>query len=163
MSQDGLDTNPNGGLTDDLDPLQRERDDLRDRLLRTAAEFDNYRKRVERERRELAEFAAADLIRDLLPVIDDFDRALASPAWRADDPARQGVELIQRRLLETLRKRGVEPIDAVGQPFNPEWHESIGGEPANGRPDGTVTTEVRRGYKLGGKLLRAALVKVATS
>ena len=143
------------------DSLQRERDDLRDRLLRTAAEFDNYRKRIERERRELAEFASADLIRDLLPVVDDFDRALTATGWKADDPTRRGVELIHRRLLDVLRKRGVEPFDTLGEDFNPAWHESVGSEPAAGRRDGEITAELRRGYRLGARLLRAAMVKVA--
>jgi molecular chaperone GrpE len=164
MTNDSVEMNPEGATeANDAETLQRERDELRDRLLRTAAEFDNYRKRVERERRELAEFAAADLIRDVLPIIDDFDRALAAPVWSKDAPAREGVELIHRRLLDTLRKRGVEPLDVVGQDFNPEWHESVGSEPAAGRRDGEVVAEVRRGYKLGGRLLRAALVRVATS
>jgi molecular chaperone GrpE len=164
MTNDGVDMDPNSVTgTADTDTLQRERDDLRDRLLRTAAEFDNYRKRIERERRELAEFAAADLLRDILPIIDDLDRALAAPGWSKDAPAREGIELIQRRLLDTLRKRGVEPLDVVGQDFSPEWHESVGSEPADGRRDGEVVAEVRRGYRLGGRLLRAALVRVATS
>jgi molecular chaperone GrpE len=164
MTNDSVETNPEGAAeAADAEALQRERDELRDRLLRTAAEFDNYRKRVERERRELAEFAAADLIRDILPIIDDFDRALAAPGWSKDAPAREGIELIHRRLLDTLRKRGVEPLEVVGEDFNPEWHESVGSEPAAGRRDGEVVAEVRRGYKLGGRLLRAALVRVATS
>jgi molecular chaperone GrpE len=161
MTQDSIEIND--GATGDVETVQRERDELRDRLLRTAAEFDNYRKRVERERRELAEFAAADVLRDILPIIDDFDRALAAPGWPADSPTRKGMELIHRRLLDTLRKRGVELLDVVGQDFNPEWHESVGSEPLAGRREGEVVAEVQRGYKLGGRLLRAALVKVATS
>jgi molecular chaperone GrpE len=164
MTNDSVEMNPEGATEPaDAEALQRERDELRDRLLRTAAEFDNYRKRIERERRELAEFAAADLIRDILPIVDDFDRALAAPGWSTDAPAREGVELIHRRLLDALRKRGVEPLEVVGQDFNPEWHESVGSEPGAGRRDGEVVAEVRRGYKLGGRLLRAALVRVATS
>jgi len=164
MTNDSVEMNPEGAAeAGDAETLQREREELRDRLLRTAAEFDNYRKRVERERRELAEFAAADLIRDILPIIDDFDRALAAPVWSKEAPAREGVELIHRRLLDTLRKRGVEPLEVVGEDFNPEWHESVGSEPAAGRRDGEVVAEVRRGYRLGGRLLRAALVRVATS
>jgi molecular chaperone GrpE len=149
------------GTPADLDALTRERDELRDRLLRITAEFDNYRKRTDRERRELAEFAAADLIRDLLPVVDDLERALASPGWGDDSAGRRGVELIHRQLLEVLRRRGVQPIDAVGQDFDPEWHESVATDPANGRRDGEITAEVRRGYRIGQRLLRPAMVKVA--
>jgi molecular chaperone GrpE len=146
--------------------LRRERDDLYDRLLRTGAEFDNYRKRTERERREWAESASADLIRDLLPVVDDFERALAAPvdASGGDDVLvryRDGVALIHRQLLETLRRRGVEPLDVLGKDFDPEWHEAVGHDPAEGRKDGEITTEVRRGYRIGQRLLRPAMVKVA--
>jgi len=151
-----------GPETDDVEALQRERDELRDRLLRTSAEFDNYRKRTERERRELVEAAAADLIADLLPVIDDFERALSTPAdGPATDAYRQGIELIHRQLLDVLRKRGVEPFETVGHDFDPEWHEAVASEPADGRRDGEVTYEIRRGYRIGGKLLRPAMVKVA--
>lgn len=148
------------------DALRRERDELQDRLLRTAAEFDNYRKRTDRERRELAQAAAADLIQDLLPVVDDLERALAAAIEPGHGAAqaekyRNGVELIQRQLLEVLKRRGVEPLDVVGKDFDPEWHESVGGEPANGRRDGEITAELRRGYRLGSRLLRPAMVRVA--
>lgn len=140
--------------------LRRERDDLEDRWKRTAAEFENYRRRTERERRDLAEAAAADLIRDLLPIVDDFDRALAS-ADTASPELRRGVELIHKQLLETLRKRGAQPFESVGQPFDPSWHEAVAHEPAGDRPDGEITAEFRRGYRLGSRLLRPAQVKVA--
>jgi len=146
-------------LEDELAALRRERDDLRDRLLRATAEFDNYRKRTDRERRELNEAASIDLIRDVLPVIDDFERALAAPGWEPN--TRRGIELIHRQLLDTLRRRGVEPLDVLGQPFDPSWHEAVAADPANGRPDGEITAEVRRGYRLGQRLLRPAQVKVA--
>ena len=143
--------------------LQQERDELYDRLLRTTAEFDNYRKRTDRERRTLSESVAADLIQDLLPVIDDLERALRSETGgdAALDRYRQGFELIQRQLLDVLRKRGVEPLEVVGQDFDPEWHESVATEPADGRPDGEITAEIRRGYRIGQRLLRPAMVRVA--
>lgn len=145
--------------------LQRERDDLQDRLLRTAAEFDNYRKRTERERRELVEAAASDLIADLLPVIDDLERALDAEA--ADPGAaaayRKGVELIHRQVLDVVRRRGVEPLEVVGQDFDPLWHEAIANDPIDDHREGEITAEVRRGYRIGSKLLRPAMVKVASS
>lgn len=141
--------------------VERERDELRDRLLRTVAEFDNFRKRTERERRELADAASVDLIRDLLPVIDDFERALAAPGWSDQDGTRRGVELIHRQLLEALRKRGVEPFETVGHDFDPQWHEAVVSEPADGHRDGEITAEIRRGYRIGQRLLRPAQVKVA--
>ena len=146
-------------------PLQQERDELQDRLLRTVAEFDNYRKRTDRERRELSDFITADMLREFLPIVDDLERALAVPANLAANPEfaafHQGVTLIHRQWLEVLRRRGVEPLDVVGQPFDPEWHEAVAHEPGNGRPDGEITAELRRGYRIGSKLLRAAMVKVA--
>ena len=146
-------------------PLQQERDELQDRLLRTAAEFDNYRKRTDRERREFSDFITTEILRDFLPIVDDIERALAAPATLASNPEfaafHQGVTLIHRRWLDLLRRRGVEPLDVVGKLFDPEWHESVADEPANGRPDGEITAELRRGYRTGAKLLRAAMVKVA--
>src|SRR5688572_16728556 len=146
-------------------PLQQERDELQDRLLRTVAEFDNYRKRTDRERRELSDFITTDLLRELLPIVDDLERALAAPAGGASSPEfaafHQGVTLIHRQWLELLRRRGVEPLEVVGKPFDPEWHEAVADEPANGRADGEITAELRRGYRIGSKLLRAAMVKVA--
>jgi molecular chaperone GrpE len=142
--------------------LTTERDDLKDRLLRMTAEFDNYRKRVERERRELSEAAAADLIRDLLPIIDDLERAMAAAAGTATDSALvKGIELTHRQLLEQLRRRGVEPVSAIGQIFDPEVHEAVGSVPADGRADGEIVAEFRKGYRAGGRLLRAAMVQVA--
>jgi molecular chaperone GrpE len=142
--------------------LRRERDDLHDRLLRVTAEFDNYRKRTDRERRERGEAAGLDVIRELLPAIDDLERALQAPV---DDVTaagvRAGVELVHRQLLDLLKRRGVEPFDAVGQDFDPEWHEAVTNEPADGRRDGEVVGELRRGYKVGERLLRPAMVRVA--
>src|SRR5687768_6511373 len=106
----------------DAAELIRQRDDYYDRLLRQAAEFDNYRKRTDRERQQLAEAAAADLIKDLLPLVDDLERALkADPAGDGNAGIRRGVELIHTQLLETLRKRGVTPIEALGQDFDPHY------------------------------------------
>jgi molecular chaperone GrpE len=146
---------------DELAALRRERDDLYDRLLRTTAEFDNYRKRIDRERREFAERAAAAVMEDLLAVVDDLERALAAAADSPDLALREGVELIHRSLLDLLRRRGVEPFASVGQPFDPEWHEAVASEPADGRRDGEITRELRRGYRIGPRLLRAAQVTVA--
>jgi molecular chaperone GrpE len=159
-------TNLSGDPTTADDGLTRERDELRDRLLRTAAEFDNYRKRVERERREHADFATADLIRDLLPVLDDLERALDAPIEAGPGAERiavfkDGLALIHRQVLDLLKRRGVEPLTVVGQDFNPEWHEALASEPAQGRREGEITAEIRRGYRLGTRLLRPALVKVA--
>jgi molecular chaperone GrpE len=144
-----------------LSAITAERDDLKDRLLRLTADFDNHRKRVERERRELSEAAAADLIRDVLPILDDLERAIAAASAEGESALLAGVRLTHKQLLEQLRRRGVESIDAVGQPFDPQVHEAVGSVPAAGRPDGEVVEEFRKGYRLGGKLLRASMVQVA--
>ena len=146
---------------DDVTLLQQERDDLQDRLLRSAAEFDNYRKRTERERRELSDAVAADLIRDLLPIIDDLERALVASEGTGDPGLRSGVELIHRQLLEALRRRGAEPLQVLGEDFDPSWHEALASEPAGDRRDGEIVEEVRRGYRIGSRLIRPALVRVA--
>ena len=142
--------------------LQQERDEYYDLLLRKTAEFDNYRKRTDRERQQFAEAAAADLIKDLLPLVDDLERAIKADAGgEATSAIRRGVELIHKQLLETLRKRGVTPIEALGADFDPHFHQAVSHEPAHGRRDGEVIEEFARGYMLGDRLLRPAMVKVA--
>jgi len=139
-----------------------ERDQLRDRLLRTQAEFDNYRKRVERERLETIERAAESVLRDVLPVVDDLERALdAEPGNEAAASYRKGVELIHRQLTELMTRRGVKPIDTVGKDFDPHLHQSVASEAVPGARDGEIVQELRRGYTLGERLLRPAMVKVA--
>jgi molecular chaperone GrpE len=148
------------GLADEIVELRKERDSLHDRLLRQAAEFDNYRKRIDRERKETSQYAAAEFLQDLLPIIDDFERALQTDAPGAE-PYRQGLDIIHRALMDTLRKRGVTSIEAVGTKFDPQLHQAVAYEEDPERGDGEVTEEFRRGYRLGDKLLRPAMVKVA--
>jgi len=147
--------------TDQLTALQQERDALQDRLLRTAAEFDNYRKRIDRERRDLSEFAAADVLLELLPILDNFERALQAPAPPEADAFRKGIELIHKQMLELLRKRGARPIDALGSDFNPNLHQAVIHEASDSHREGEVMQELQRGYTLGDRLLRPAMVKVA--
>lgn len=148
----------------DVSALQKERDEYYDLLLRTRAEFDNYRKRVERERLDMMETAASDLLRNLLPVVDDLERALATPAEHSGgiEAYRRGVELIHRQLLEVLRQHGVKPIDALGAEFDPHLHQAVTHEPAPGHREGEVIEEYRRGYTVGNRLLRPSMVKVAS-
>jgi molecular chaperone GrpE len=139
-----------------------ERDQLRDRLLRTQAEFDNYRKRVDRERLETIERAAESVLRDLLPVIDDLERALSADATNeAAESYRRGVELIHRQLTDLLTRRGVKPIETLGKDFDPHLHQAVASEAVPGAREGEVVQELRRGYTLGDRLLRPAMVKVA--
>jgi molecular chaperone GrpE len=140
--------------------IKQQRDDYYDRLLRKTAEFENYRKRIDRERQQLSEAAAADLLQEVLPLVDDLERALRAESDEAG-PIRKGVELIHKQLLEILRKRGVRPIEALGADFDPHYHMAVAHEPANDRREGEVIEEFRRGYMLGDRLLRPAMVKVA--
>jgi molecular chaperone GrpE len=158
----GAATQAEQNTADDAAELLKQRDEYYDRLLRKTAEFDNYRKRTDRERQQLVETASADLIKDLLPLVDDLERALKADAGaEAADAIRRGVELIHKQLIETLRKRGVEPIDALGADFDPHVHQAVAYEPAEGRRDGEVIEEFTRGYTIGDRLLRPAMVKVA--
>jgi len=146
--------------TDPLEAVRQERDALSDRLLRTAAEFDNYRKRVERERRERLDTAEADLLGSLLPILDDLERALQAPSGDAE-VYRRGVALIQQQMSELLRRRGVTPIEAVGKDFDPRFHQAVMHDESREHREGEVMEELRRGYMLGERLLRASMVKVA--
>ena len=143
------------------DTLQKERDDLYDRLLRKTAEFDNFRKRVERDRKDMIEWAAADVLGDLLSIVDDFDRALAASAPPEAQSFKAGLELIQRQLAELLKKRGVTPVEALGADFDPHLHQAVAYEEVPGAREGEVVGVMAKGYKLGERLLRPALVKVA--
>ncbi len=144
----------------ELEEVVRERDAHYDRLLRATAEFDNYRRRTERERRELIEQAAGDLLGDLLPVVDDLERALAADT-QDGDAYRRGVEIIHKQLLDLMARRGVAPIKALGTDFDPTLHQAVMHEPSDSHRDGEVVEELRRGYTLRQRLLRPSMVKVA--
>jgi molecular chaperone GrpE len=144
--------------------LQDERDRYYDLFLRKTAEFDNYRKRTDKERREQADRVTGDLLLDVLPIIDDLERALTAEAGAdAANAFRTGVELIHRQLLDLLKRRGVRAIDAIHQEFDPYLHQAVTTEACPGARDGEVLEEFRRGYLIGERLLRPAMVKVARS
>jgi molecular chaperone GrpE len=169
VNDEMMDAPGNGAAQDqievDVAALQKDRDETYDRLLRMTAEFDNYRKRTDRERKDLSDYLTMDVVRDLLPAVDDLERAMAAPGPIGTNPElaryHEGIILIHRQLIDQLRRRNVEPLDVVGQQFDPEWHEAVADEPAEGRPDGQIVAELRRGYRIGSRLLRAAMVKVA--
>ena len=146
----------------DPSPLQQQRDEYHDRLLRTTAEFDNYRKRVERDRQDMAQAAAVGLLGELLPIVDDLEQALKmDPGSEGAEAYRKGVELIHRQLLNLLSKRGVTPLETIGTDFDPHFHQAVVQEASPQHREGEVIEEFRRGYILGTRLLRAAMVKVA--
>jgi molecular chaperone GrpE len=149
---------PEGGLPE-AEKLKVERDALIDRLARLQAEFDNARKRAVREQQDFREFAAADIIRNFLPILDSFERALKAGGDAGD--FRSGVELIYRQFQDALQKSGVQPIAAVGEAFDPRVHEAIEMVDTNEVPDHHVLEELQRGYKYKERLLRPAMVRVA--
>jgi len=146
-------------LAAERDRLAQEKAELQDRLLRLAAEFDNFRKRSERERLEAIEYAAAGALASLLPVLDDLERALKTPT--TDGDYARGVELIHQRFSDSLRKLGVEPLEAQGKPFDPALHHAIERVEDPAVEQDTVVAELQRGYTYKGRLLREALVRVA--
>jgi molecular chaperone GrpE len=165
MTDEAVSRDPDGSAAPEQNAeaaaLQRERDDYYDRLLRKTAEFDNYRKRVERERREHADEAVVDLLLQLLSVVDDFDRALKVEAGDGAAAYRKGIELIHTKLHDMLRKQGVRPIQALGADFDPNLHQAVMHEASPDHREGEVTSELQRGYTMGERLLRPAMVKVA--
>lgn len=144
----------------ELDKLRAERDALLDRLARLQAEFDNARKRAVREQQEFREFAAADVIKSILPVVDSFERALKAPAGEAND-LRSGLELIYRQFQDALQKLGVQPMESVGKLFDPRLHEAVEMVDTTEAEDHQVLDEFQRGYNYKGRLLRPAMVRVA--
>jgi molecular chaperone GrpE len=130
---------------------------------RAAADFANYRRRVEEERGVMAQFSNAVLISKLLSVLDDFDRALASVPEDTHEGWVDGIRLVERKLHSVLEGEGVSPIEAAGKPFDPNLHEAVVHEETTDYPDNLVIEEVQRGYRLGDRVLRPALVRVANN
>jgi molecular chaperone GrpE len=155
------DSSASRGDAADLATLKRERDDYYDRLLRKTAEFDNYRKRVERERREQADEKVTNLLIDLLAVVDDFELALEADAGEDASAYQRGIELIHAKLQDLLKRHGVRPIQALGTDFDPNRHQAVMHETSPDHREGEVIGELRRGYTIGDRLLRPAMVKVA--
>ena len=141
--------------------LQAEKDELMQTLVRRQADFENYRKRVERERQEDRRHGTGRLIEDLLPVLDAFERALKAH----DDPAyeeyRKGLELIYRQLSETLTRHGLERIAAAGKPFDPYFHQAIERVPSDDHPDGTILEVLQDGFLFHGRVIRPSIVRVS--
>jgi len=148
-------------LKTEYERLKGERDQLVDRLARMQAEFENARKRAEREKQEYRDFAVGDVVEQFLPVLDNFELALK--ATGSTEQLRSGVELIVKQMEEILRQLQVQPVAAVGEAFNPRHHEALGTVEREDLPDQHVAEEVRRGYKLRERLIRPALVRVASN
>ena len=143
----------------DFEKLKAERDQLLDRLARLQAEFENARKRAERDRISDRDYATGKVVENFLPVMDNFELALKSKS--SEEQLRAGVELIVKQMEEILRQMQVVPVPAVGEPFDPRQHEALGSVDRDDLPDQYVAEEIRRGYKLRERLLRPSLVRVA--
>ena len=161
LPPEASDPSEQAASSEPLAALQRERNDYYDRLLRKTAEFDNYRKRVERERREQSDQAVVDLLQELLLVVDDFDLALNVEAGDGAHAYKKGIELIYGKLQDLLKKYRVRQIQAVGEQFDPNLHQAVIHEESAAHREGEVIEELRRGYMMGDRLLRPAMVKVA--
>ena len=148
-----------GQESPELVKLRQERDALVDRLARLQAEFDNARKRSAKEQQDFRDYALADALKSLLPIVDSFDRALASDESGAD--FKKGVELINRQFHDSLAKLGLQPIEAAGQTFDPNLHQAVQMVDTDEFDDHQVIDELQRGYKLKDRLLRPAMVRVA--
>jgi molecular chaperone GrpE len=143
--------------------LVAEKQDLQNTLVRRQADFDNYRKRVERERQQERHRGAEVLVEQVLPVLDAFDRALAGQDGSASAEYRKGFELIRTQLWSVLTKQGLQPIEAVGKPFDPHLHHAIENVPTADQPEGTVVGEMQKGYMFHDRVLRPAMVRVASA
>ncbi|MFL6261870.1 MAG: nucleotide exchange factor GrpE [Thermoanaerobaculia bacterium] len=150
---------PASGSTEELAKLRQEVSELRDRSMRTLADFDNYRKRAERERQDLKRYALLEPIREFLTVADNLDLALSAQGSAED--LKRGVEMIHRQMTELLRRFGAVEVPAVGQPFDPTLHEAVSREESRDVKVPTVVAELRRGYKMHDRLVRPSMVKVA--
>jgi len=146
----------------EVEELKAQVADLTKRLLRAQADLENYRRRAQRELEERTVYANQRLILNLLPVLDNLDRALATPPTQGDERLRQGVELTARSFREILGKEGVTEIEAVGKEFDPNLHEAVMTVESDEHPEGTIVAEFLKGYKLGDRVIRPSKVQVSS-
>lgn len=145
----------------EVEKLQKELEAEQNKYLRLMADFDNYKRRVVKDRQEAEKFRSQSLLVDLLPVLDNFERALAAaPANEESASLVKGVEMVQKSLLEAVKREGMEEIKAVGEPFDPNFHQAVMQEKDDNAEPGSVLMELQKGYTLKGRVLRPAMVKV---
>jgi molecular chaperone GrpE len=147
----------------EIEALKRERDDLFDRLLRKQAEFENFKKRMEREKSEYTQFASAELMKEMLNALDSFDLAIRNAAkeTKGSENMLRGFELIHKQLQATLTRFGLKPLEAKGKKFDPNFHQAVSTKATNEVEENTIIEEMRKGYTLNGRLLRPAMVTVS--
>lgn len=148
---------------DELEVAEGKVKDLEERLMRTAADFENYKKRMLREREEERKYAVEGLLKDLLPVLDNLERALAAAVEHGESSVATGVQMVYKQFLDTLTRHGVEQLSALGEKFDPNFHEAMQQVESADHPPGTVVTEYMKGYTLKGRLVRPAMVVVSTA
>lgn len=161
MPADAHDGEPDVAVEARIDELAARLREAEDRRLRQAADFENYKRRAEREQQEIRAYAAASVAERLLPVLDDAERALDHVPEGTDEVWLRGLRLVLEKLHGVLTSIGVEPIEAVGARFDPRFHEAVGFVETTGQPEGTVVDELRRGYRLRDRVLRPSMVRLA--
>jgi molecular chaperone GrpE len=164
QAEEMLAENPLGEQAEEdrLTELQRQADENHNRFLRAQADFDNFRRRTQKEKEELAQYASLKLVSELLPVLDNFERALLSGGEAAaTNSFAKGIDMIYRQFAQVLESEGLKKIEAVGQPFDPEMHQAIMQVESEEHEAGTVVEVIQNGYWLKDKVLRPAMVKVS--
>jgi molecular chaperone GrpE len=150
------------GLYEQIQRAHDERDQLRDQLLRTMADFQNFRKRAEQDKQQIRQYATENLVADLLPVLDNFERTIAAfESGASAESLIEGVKAVDRQLRTVLESQRVTRIQSHGQPFDPDLHEALGSVESDEHPENTVVAEVQPGYRMGDKVIRPARVRVA--
>jgi molecular chaperone GrpE len=146
-------------LNSEIEKLKTDKKEIYDRLLRTAADFENYKKRKQKEEKEAADTGRKELLRELLPAVDNLERAVEHA--QAGDPVAEGVRLVLKQLYGALEKFNVKPFESVGKAFDPAVHEALQQQETDAHPAGSIVSEFQKGFMIGAKLLRPALVVVA--
>lgn len=146
-----------------VEQLQKQVDELQNRLLRTQADYDNFRRRTRLEKEDFAKYASQKLLEQLIPVVDNFERAVLASEENQDlDSLIKGLNMIYRQFSQVLEQEGVKPIEAVGQPFNPEFHQAVMQVESDEHEEGIVVEELQKGYMLKDKVIRPSMVKVSS-
>jgi len=147
-------------LKEEIGKKESENKELKDKLLRTLADFDNYKKRISKEKEDLLKFGNESLVLELLPVLDCFDHAITAAKKSNDENIIQGVWLVKKQMIDSLAKLGVKEIEAIDKPYDPHFHEAMSKQESD-KPENTVLIELRKGYTLNGKLIRPSMVIVS--
>ncbi|EFM12732.1 GrpE protein [Paenibacillus curdlanolyticus YK9] len=156
-------TTPQSASEARIAELEQQIEEQQQRYLRAQADFDNFRRRTIKEREELAQYATSKLLTELLPVVDNFDRAINAAKQNNDfDALSKGVDMISRQFNQVLEQEGLQPMNVIGEPFNPEFHQAVMQESSAEHEEGTILEELQKGYMLKEKVLRPAMVKVSS-